>query len=72
MSRPPEQQGRKGYMIVRLSYVPVEKRQRAAERIIRQEGLVAEAALELMLAAFEPRVDPWLIVPTEIAERVLR
>lgn len=58
-------------MIVRLSEVPPKKRELAAWRLIRAEGLVGVAALELVLAAAEPREDPWLMVPSDLARKVL-
>lgn len=68
-SRPPER--RTGWKVVRLSQVPEVTRQRVANRIIRVEGLVGVDALDLMLAATLPMQDPWLIVPEEVARKVL-
>lgn len=58
-------------MIVRLSQVPVQKRLQVANRMIRLEGLVGVPALDLLMAATEPRQDPALFVPTQTALRIL-
>lgn len=63
--------GATGYQTVRLSQVPQKKRLEVAHRIIRLEGIVGVPALELMMAATEPRQDPSIVVDAELARRVL-
>lgn len=60
-----------GWMVVRLSDVPVDLRQKVARRVIQVEGLVGFAALELLLAATEPLADPSVTVRSEVARKVL-
>ena len=60
-----------GRTLVRLSQVPLAKRQQVANRVIRTEGLVGIPALELLLAAERPRTDPAIFVPADVAAKVL-
>lgn len=60
-----------GWMVVRLSDVPVDTRKRVAKRLIQTEGLVGYAALELIVAATEPLEDPTVTVRSEVARKVL-
>lgn len=56
---------------VRLSQVPRELRQQAADVLVKNAGLTTFAALELALAAAEPIQDPELVVPAAKARLVL-
>jgi hypothetical protein len=68
----PAHRGRSGEKVtVRLSEIPEQKRYTVADRLIRTEGLVGEAAMEMLLAATFPRHDPEVTVAIEDARRVL-
>lgn len=56
---------------VRLSQVPTQLRLQAADILIRKAGLTTFAAIEMTLAAAEPREDPELLVPADKAAIVL-
>lgn len=56
---------------VRLSQVPKELREQAADMLIKKAGLTTFAALEFALAAAEPLQDAVLEVPAGKAHRVL-
>lgn len=71
MACPPEPADRQ-YTLVRLTDVPLATRYKVANRVIAREGLVGYEALELMIAATNPRHNPDLMVRAELARKVMK
>lgn len=59
-------------ILVRLSDIPLHRRQAAADRVIRSEHLTGLEALEVKLAAQMPRHDPYRVVTPSVAWEVLK
>lgn len=57
---------------VRLSDVPLQVRVRVANRMIRVEGLEKVDAIDLQIAALNPRQNPAIEVTVEAFEKAVR
>lgn len=69
-TRPAERTGR--LVLVHLSEVPETRRVAAADRMIKKDGLVGTAAIQIKMAAVMPMQDPAIWVDETVARRVLR
>lgn len=63
--------GANGWVLVRLSQVPIPVRMAAAEKLIRKDGLRELDATEIRLAAFAPVQDPEMLVDADEYKAVL-